>query len=107
MSCLLNKEAQTALRGMVANDLYTRAKNETPVVLEDYVKEVYDFVKTQSDNEALAVDAARLVPTMVKQIGVLKPEFYTALEKNTPDIELDAVKLSKTFDKSVDAVREV
>lgn len=106
MSCLLSEEMQDGLFVMIASDMYAKTGKDTPVVINDYVNEVYEFVKKASDNEALAVDAARLVPTMLDKIIVTRPELGDLLEKHNDDIRIDIIRKIKDFKKGIEQVRE-
>lgn len=68
MSCSLDIETRRALRVKIGGDLLNKIKSSTPLDIENYIKEIYDLFKKASQDEALAIDAARLVPTLILQL---------------------------------------
>jgi len=92
MSCLLDTTLQDQLRDKIVKELTAKAESKTPINLTDYIHEVYNDVKETSSNETLAVDSARLVPVMLKQLFLL-PEFSKLLKSSTPNIEADNATL--------------
>ena len=107
MSCLLNQEMRDGLFVMVASDLFTKAKGDEPLDLDAYIREVYNFAKISSQgNEALALDAAMLVPGFVDQTLANRPKLEEHFEKFNEDIRMEVLAKKKAF-RSIDKVREV
>jgi len=106
MSCLSQEEIREALFGLVAGDLYDKAKEDQVIDLPAYIKEVYDFVKESSEDEATAISAAAMTPSIVKLILALDNELVDKLETKNPDLESDNLALIKKFKNNTDAVRE-
>jgi predicted NAD-dependent protein-ADP-ribosyltransferase YbiA (DUF1768 family) len=107
MSCLVTPEVQSSLRKKIVKDLMSKAQAGTPIVLSDYVKEIYTYVKDRTDNEALSLDAASLVPILLSQILSVSPTVVEILKKVNPKIQLETVTIQMSFEESLENVREV
>lgn len=64
MSCLLNDKQRESLRVKIASDFLTAMNSDAPFDIDLYIRDMYNKVKSKTNNEALAFDVARLIPTL-------------------------------------------
>ena len=109
MSCLSNEEVIDALIGLVANDMYnfSVSPEKKPVNLEEYIKNMYSFVKENSQDEATAVTAAMLTPYMMDRILSARsaPGQLTSKIPDGKKLRKDLIDLLELFE-DVNNVRE-
>lgn len=62
MNCALNVDQQRALFRKVYGDLNDTKSSGRPFLVKDYIQSVYNLIYTKSNDHAMALDYARLVP---------------------------------------------
>ena len=106
MSCLLDNESRRALRVQIATDFIENIKSDKPFEILPYVKSIYEFFKTATEDEALALDAARLVPTLALQIIHSDSEIKEGLREKDDEIGATLDKLDRVYKKNIEQLRE-
>lgn len=106
MSCLLDNDSRRALRVQIATDFIENIKSDEPFEILPYVKSIYEFFKAATEDEALALDAARLVPTLALQIINNDADIKSGLRKKDRTIgsKLDDLELS--YEENIEQLRE-
>ena len=74
MSCLINSKQRESLRVKIASDLLQAVKDNKAIDINAYIKNLYTDIKTATNNEPLALDAARLVPLMAHLLLITSPQ---------------------------------
>jgi len=99
MNCSISPKTIKALRMKVAKDLLVINEKGQPWSVEEYIREIYDFVlkatEGQEDNVTKALDAARLVPSFMEVLKPLDKRIRNAIKINS---DADAVRLENLVD---------
>ena len=69
-------------RVKVFSDIFELAKGNEPFDLDAYMKQFYDMVFNHTNDDALALDYARLIPLTIKQLLGIDPELEVTLVDN-------------------------
>ncbi len=105
MSCLLDNDSRRALRVQIATDFIENIKSDSPFEIIPYIKGVYDFFKDATADEALALDAARLVPTLALQIINNDSEIKAGLRKKDRTIGSKLDDLELAYEEDINQLR--
>jgi alkylated DNA repair dioxygenase AlkB len=90
-------------RVKVFGDIYELAKGTEPFDLDAYMKGFYDIVLNHTNDEALALDYARLIPLTIKQLLGINPKLEVSLLDNNA---LDSIALTRRAAVLEDATQE-
>jgi len=106
MSCLVTPEMQYDLRQYIVRGLLDKSAAGQPIVLKDYINEIYNFFKEQGADEAMALDAARLTPTLVDQILAISTTVAKIVKERNPRLRSEALDFIDSFDADLNNVRD-
>lgn len=106
MSCLLDNDSRRALRVQIATDFIENIKSDEPFEILPYVKSIYEFFKAATEDEALALDAARLVPTLALQIINNDSDIKAGLRKKDRTIGSKLDELELVYEENIEQLRE-
>ena len=101
MSCLLDNDSRRALRVQIATDFIENIKSDEPFEILPYVKSIYEFFKAATEDEALALDAARLVPTLALQIINNDSDIKAGLRKKDRTIGSKLDELELVYEENI------
>jgi hypothetical protein len=105
MNCALNVEQQRALFRKVYGDLNDTKSSGRPFLVKDYIQSVYNLIYTKSNDHAMALDYARLVPHYIMRSMIKDDSLMDHLLDSGFNMK-DINSIKKSFTNHIDNVEK-
>jgi len=101
ITCSISQKETEALYQLVFGDFYDALTNKEPINVENYMREVIDLVKGDTEDDLVAEAYAQILPGIIMQAASIDPNVLGHLAGNPNFFSYVATKLNdfKDFGK--------